>query len=216
MKPFDRAPNLVILLSLTVACGEGVEAGTGSGGLDQDVDASVPGSCSALAQDCDRRCSGSFANVECSGRLSGQYDNVLVPAGAHCDLDAARLTGNLIVMEGATANVGPDVFVCGDLQGDQADRLDLAGLQVCGNLQFEQGGSASMTMAVQVLKNLQISKSASVMLEATRVCSDATFVETGDVEVIGDVTVEKNCSASENGAIDFSGIRILGDNAGCM
>ncbi|MEL7372432.1 MAG: hypothetical protein AAFN74_26145, partial [Myxococcota bacterium] len=72
--------------------------------------------CSALESDCDTRCSGDFENVTCTGTISGDYDNITVPSGSTCTLQDVRMTGDLLVDEDATADVGANVFVCGNLQ----------------------------------------------------------------------------------------------------
>ena len=219
------APSILgtALLSMAfLACGDDAATGVGARpGSDADPVEPNPQtsqqSCGPLAAECSNRCTGSFENVECTGSLSGNFDNVTVPPGAHCMLDGALLTGNLIVEEGARAEVGPDVFVCGDLQGDQARSVTAAGTAVCGNLQFNEGGTALFGRELIVLSNFEVKKSTEAEAAGVRVCADAQFVENGRVSIPSgaDFTVEQNCSADENGRLEVGGLTVLGDNDGC-
>lgn len=208
------------LVACLIGCGDDgvpgsvaeLRAGPSSGGTVQT------GTCSDLEADCSARCSGSFDNVECTGPLSGSFDNVTVPPGASCVLDGALLTGNLIVEEGAEATIGPDVFVCGDLQGPEAARVSAEGTRVCGNLQVTDGGTARLFEGVEILKNLDVAKSGELDLAATLVCADAQLVENDVVRVPAGaaVVIGQNCSSDENVLFDYSGLTVRGDNDGCV
>lgn len=177
----------------------------------------VTGTCGELEADCDSRCGGSFDDVECTGTLSGDFDDVIVPPGATCALGDTRLTGNLQVGEGGSVTVGPNVFVCGDLQGAGSDALVGSGTRVCGNLQVSEGRRAELSAGFEILKNLDAAQTETLALSTTLICADAQWAENGRVDVPAGaaVVVGKNCSADENAAFDFAGLRVEGRSDGC-
>lgn len=202
--------------------GPGGTSDTGGGGAAGGGETTNPGThpagqCRELERDCSTLCTGSFRNAICVGTLTGQFDNVVVPPGASCDLSRALLTGNLEVDEGARADIGDNVFVCGDLKADESASVYVQNVRICDNLQATQAGSIRVLDGTEVLKNAQFEKSGEVALEETVVCGDAQLFENRRVEIPAgaQVFVEQNCSAGENDRADFAGVRVRGDNDGC-
>ena len=229
----------VVLITLTVgaaACdfgsSESESAARGDGGPTVDAadagDASTTdgGSptaafCAELDDACDSRCNGSFDSVECEGSLSGSFDNVEVDDET-CDLSNALITGNLIVRSGAQVTVGPDVFICGDMQADGAAQVNVTGqagrIDVCGNLQASGVGSLSIGAGVGVANDTQLVESTNVTFDGATVCGDANFVENEDLSV-GETmptVIVGNCLASENATQAFSLFEVRGDNSDCL
>lgn len=175
----------------------------------------IDNTCSALAENCDTRCTGSFENVECTGVLTGNFDNIIVPSGENCVLQDVLLTGNLVVQEDARAHLQGSSFICGNLQGDEAEDVTVNAAQICDNLQFDEGGQVHIE-GTEVLKNAEFKKTDSVTVGATTICADAQFAENDTVSIPASVRVADNCSADENTNFDFSGLHVQGDNEDCV
>ena len=216
---------LALLCVVAAACGggDGSELSGDGRSIDQTANAQTEfpagfETCGTLEEECDTRCTGSFENVECTGTLSGNFDNVIVPPGATCDISQALITGNLIVEEKATATIGATVFVCGDLKGDKANSVQTSSTRVCSNLQVDESGTADIRAGTVVLKNAEFKKSSSISVANTSVCADAQFVENDVVSITpsAPLMVAQNCKGDENNAANFSGIDVRGDNDGCV
>lgn len=206
--------GLLLLLLGALGCDaeDGLRAGPSNGGQAQS------GTCAELTSDCGSRCQGRFQNAVCMGELTGSFDNVTVPAGQNCRLAGATVTGNLEVEDGASVDLGPGTFVCGNVEAEKASQVQATGLRVCGNLQSAEVASLRLEEAVEVLKNLQVAKTAQVTLAATLVCADAQFSESSRVQVPAGAAsiVVKNCSAEQLPSFDFQGLQVVGENSGCV
>ncbi|MEO1228225.1 MAG: hypothetical protein AAFZ18_04905 [Myxococcota bacterium] len=215
----------VSLLSISLlvgpwACGTDLNSAMSELRAGPEVGGTVPtGTCGELEALCDVDCSGDFENTTCRGVLTGgSYDNVEVPEGETCVLDGALVTGNLIIKKGASLAVGTGSFVCGNLQAEEASRVQGQDLRVCGNLQASKTDRVELGSLVEVRQNLDASETQQLVLTATLVCADAQLSEVDRVEVSSGSAsvVAKDCSADEIGAFDFTGLEVNGDNDGCL
>lgn len=195
---------------------EGGQSGEGGGTADA--------SCGTMGKNCTDMCKGSFESHACQDGdvLTGFFHNVEASEGT-CDLSNALLTGNLIAKEGAKVKVGSSVLVCGDLLADESEDISLmpgtsyAG--VCGNLHASEVETINLVGAVSVVKNAHFDEtSEAVYVEGANMCADVVLQENSRVTISGTATttVMGACAASENGEVDFSGLKVNGDNVGCL
>lgn len=114
------------------------------------------------------------------GRVS--VDNLRVPAGATCTLDATRVKGNLVVERDATL-LARGVSVDGNVQADHARAVSVTSAsRVGGNIQIRQGGAVTVS-GVRVGGDIQIE-------------SSARALSVGDNRVNGNVQVFQNAGGA--------------------
>ena len=82
----------------------------------------------------------------CTGVVDMIVDeNLIVPEGAICTLQGARIDGNIFIQRGATLTA-TGIDVEGNIQAEEALSVNVTGQStVGGNVQIKQGGSASIT-----------------------------------------------------------------------
>lgn len=81
----------------------------------------------------------------CTGRIGAVYlDNIFVPDGAQCVLDATRAKGNIVIGRGATLSARA-VSINGNLQAEGAQSVRVFGRSTFGgSVQIVQGATASI------------------------------------------------------------------------
>ena len=93
-------------------------------------------------------------DLECTGTLSElQIDNVIVPAGATCDLGGTRVQGNITVGTNA-ALIANTALINGNVHGNGFRAVVLGmGTEVRGNVELKNGRRADISNSV-VRQNL--------------------------------------------------------------
>lgn len=88
------------------------------------------------------------SNVSCLGQSLGAqtFANVGVPAGARCELNGTRLTGNLELAPGASV-ISRDAQIAGSLLADGPGAVQLSGGRITGGVQIERGQSVTLAGA---------------------------------------------------------------------
>ena len=80
----------------------------------------------------------------CTGAVGAEtVDNLRVPAGANCTLNATQVKGTVKVERAATLRA-TGVRVVGNVQGENAADVVLAGSTIGGSVQVKQGGGADV------------------------------------------------------------------------
>ncbi len=85
-------------------------------------------------------------DTPCTGQLSGNYDNVVVPAGATCQLTDARLEGNVKVEPNGALILSGRTFIQGNVQSEDGGRyVRILGpsVRIGGNIQIKKNYEAS-------------------------------------------------------------------------
>ena len=79
----------------------------------------------------------------CRGTLGARtVDNLRVPSGATCTLNATKLKGTIKVERGATLNASA-IRVIGNIQAENALRVNVVGSHIGGSVQIVQSGNGS-------------------------------------------------------------------------
>jgi len=116
-------------------------------------------------------------NTECTGTLTGTYDNVVVPSGADCVLSGAHVIHNVRVESGASllATIGlGSTTIGGNVHGIHSKFVLLVfQTQVGGNLHVH-GGDAGTTSGFDI--GVTIGGNATIELNAGRTFVDAATV----------------------------------------
>ena len=189
------------------------------GGQEPADGGGAPPACARLASDCESRCSGSFEDVRCTGALSGNFANVTVSEDGNCDLSEALVTGNVTVDEGGRLDLGPNVFVCGNVDASSSGRVRvLSGTtSICSTLQVSGADAVEVAGDLTIRDNVSVSETERTDFDGVNVCGDADFSsnEALRVGVQAPVVIVGNCSSSENSGATFDQVDIFGDNDGC-
>ena len=122
---------------------------------------------------------GRGSNVTCNNVMLGaqSYQNIVVPAGAHCVLLGTSLTGNLELRTGASLEAS-NVTMDGNLLGVSAGGIRVTGGRVGGSVQVEK--SQALALGGTVVEG-------SVYLDA-----NAGFIGLQDLRVTGDIQLTDN------------------------
>jgi hypothetical protein len=80
-------------------------------------------------------------DLNCRGTVTGTFDNVVVPAGATCNLQASSVEGNVLARERSRLIVS-DTRVAGNIDGVAARTVQVKGGSVGGNIHIDDGRSA--------------------------------------------------------------------------
>lgn len=136
----------------------------------------------------------------CRRAVTGRFDNVLVPAGARCDLVDARVRGNVKVERGGRL-LARGVDVIGNIEGDGAMELAVVGGRIGGNLKLTEGRNAGgAALAVDggtvVVGDVQVDK------------TDAAAVRVLGAEIGGNLQVVETITGSE---LRLAANRVRGD-----
>jgi hypothetical protein len=112
--------------------------------------------------------SAAAGETTCVGSLTATYDNVVVPAGAHCSLSGARVRGNVLVPNGASLTIssrpegsgglglGNPTIVDGNVQAENASSVSIFGSEVRGNVQLKGGSGGASFFLARVRGNVQV------------------------------------------------------------
>lgn len=130
----------------------------------------------------------------CQGTLSGgQYNQIVVPAGALCTLAGVRSDGDVKVAKGASLSA-QRARVGGNIQADGARSVQVSGGSVYGDIQAKQGGDVRVD-GMRIDGNLQIEQNAII---AHVIDGDLqVFKNRGDVRIRGNA-INGNLQCKEN------------------
>jgi hypothetical protein len=81
-------------------------------------------------------------DTTCIGTLVGTHDNVVVPSGATCVLNGTQVRGNVKALPNSRLQVN-SANIRGDLDGDQADYVQIVSSTIGGNVSLIGGGPAT-------------------------------------------------------------------------
>ena len=140
LRPIPHALALAGAITLLAACGGGgsdvaVSAAAGTSRAQAVPSAGLPPAPAGLS-----------GNVTCRNFAIGAValDTVIVPANAACTLEGTRLTGSVLVGQGATLQAIA-IDANGGVQAEGAAHVALTGnSRITGAVQIKQGGSASI------------------------------------------------------------------------
>jgi hypothetical protein len=130
---------------------------------------------------------GHDGDTPCVGALSGSFDDVTVPLGASCTLQHSTVRGNLRALADAQLYV-LGTLVHGNIQGDGARVVQVAGGQVDGDIQIVAGtspgalGAAVTGGTVVTGGNIQIQQ-----MRTGRILIADAHVNTGNIQVTDNV-----------------------------
>lgn len=138
---------------------------------------------------------GSGNDTECVGTLSGTFDNIVVPPGAACFLQAATVNGDVKALENSRLFLR-SVTVRGNVEGDKADRVDIIQLTnaprnlVLGSIQVKEGAGFARVCGTDLPNgNIQIQKMGTFVLIGGLQCSGFGG---GNTLARGNIKVEEN------------------------
>ena len=144
-------------------------------------------------------------NEECRGTIGAQsFENLIVPDGANCTLNATRVDGNILVGTAATLTAN-GVIVGGNIQAEGSTNVTVQGnARVGGSVQIKQGGGATV-QSVNVTGDIQLeSNSDFLRVERNVVGGNIQITQnSGGAQVI-DNRIDGNLQCKEN-APPFSG-----------
>lgn len=137
--------------------------------------------------------------MTCVGMLVGvTADNLRVPSGSICTLDAIRVKGTLTVERDATL-YARQVHVVGNVQAENAKQVSVTSdSTVGGSIQIKQGGAATIHR-VRVTGDIQFeSNSGALSAHENRVGGNLqAFRNRGGVRIAGNV-IDGNLQCKEN------------------
>ena len=132
-------------------------------------------------------------NTECVGAFTGTAHNVVVPEGAHCEMTAATVTGNVHVLSGASLRASASQ-IAGNVEGTHSAWVCLQFGSTAGGNFHVNGGDAGTTtgfdISTSVGGNAHVTENAGL-----------TFIDAASVG--GNVDVSKNTGTLE---IEFNTI----------
>ena len=138
---------------------------------------------------------GSASDTECVGTLSGTFDNIVVPPGASCFLQAATVNGNVKALENSRLFFRSST-ARGNIEGDNADRVDMIQLTnaprnlVLGSIQIKEGAGFARVCGTDLPNgNIQIHKMGTFVLIGGLQCSE---LGGGNTLARGNIKVEEN------------------------
>lgn len=142
-------------------------------------------------------------NAQCSGTLApGTHHNVTVPAGQHCDITGATITGNLTVETGASAEVTSSTTIDGNYICNDCDYADLHDSTVGGNYLISGEFSGSDIVGDTIDGNLQITLSSAVdyhfKIDSNNVGGNLTFNDNTGTSTITNNTIGRNLQCQNN------------------
>jgi hypothetical protein len=178
----------------------------------------------------------SAANLNCTGAVvGGTYNNVTVPAGAHCSLDGTRVLGSVTVQTNAsldTSQTSGDTTVAGNVNGKNCAYIDLESpsnahrtaiggdlnITNCNDGAFNgaRGGSSAgppPNMLIGGKVNCSGNPSGCVF-DYTVIGKDLTCNGNGDCDLESDA-VGGNVTINNNGGGGFVFNGIIGGNLSC-
>jgi hypothetical protein len=82
-------------------------------------------------------------DTTCTATLTGMHDNVVVPPGQTCILNAATVRGNVKALQDSRLRVAAGSNVRGNVEGDKADIVQVSNSTVRENISIKEGGPAA-------------------------------------------------------------------------
>jgi hypothetical protein len=119
------------------------------------------------------------AQTECVGTFTGTADNVVVPEGAHCEMDGATVTGNVLVKPGASLRASA-TDIGGNVKGIDSAWVCLQFGSTAGGNFDVMGGLAGTTTGFDI--STSVGGNAKVRQNAGLTFIDAAHVD-GNVDV---------------------------------
>lgn len=135
----------------------------------------------------------------CTGFIGAQrFENLDVPAGAHCTLNGTHIDGNIKVGLNATLQAN-GVTVGGNIQAEGATAVTVNNNStVGGSIQIKQGGSATVDH-VQVTGDIQLEANSGALLVAqNRAGGNIQIVQNRGGAAITDNRINGNLQCKEN------------------
>ena len=138
----------------------------------------------------------SAASVNCTGTLTGTFDNIIVPAGAECDLGAATVNGSINVRAGALLFIYGPATVKGSVSGTGSAAIIIYNASVTPTASINKNapvsGKSEVVAGNNVLGNLNITNN-----NTAQICG--AFIG-GNVFITGTYGTEVAFGGSEPGA----------------
>jgi hypothetical protein len=169
-------------------------------------------------------------DTTCVETLTETYDNVVVPAGAHCHLLGARVKGNVLVLRDATLSIvsdpigsgglglGNPTVVEGNVQAENARSLGITASQVRGNVQVKGASEGMVSLLAFIGGNIQVEGMAGRLSLAIsgiggglEVTKSSGRIELGLISITGSVKIADNVVPNTGAGMVLDSVRTSGD-----
>ncbi|PSB04486.1 hypothetical protein [Merismopedia glauca] len=152
----------------------------------------------------ERICRGSIGSIT--------VDNLKVPDGASCTLSGTRVQGSIVVGSNASL-AGTNIRVIGNIQAENATRVNVGGTSsVGGSIQLKQGRAASI-VGVTINGSLQMeSNSGALSARSNKIGADLQAFQNTSGVVIQSNRIDGNLQCKENRPAPTGGGNVVQGN----
>lgn len=142
-------------------------------------------------------------DTTCTGKLRGSHDNVIVPQGANCELDDARLNGSVYVQRNGALVISGRTFVNGNViseDGGRFVRIVGQSVRVGGNVQIKYNYETSAIQPGATIRgSLQyVENPGSLFVTGVFIGSDLQLFKNTGGATLTDNTIRQNMQCKEN------------------
>lgn len=159
----------------------------------------------------------SAASVNCTGTLTGTFDNIIVPAGAECDLGAATVNGSINVRAGAVLNMYGPATVKGSVSGNGSAEIAIYNASITPTAVINTNAPVSGKSKVSgnnVLGNLNITNNGTAFICGAFIGGNVFITGTyGNQVAFGGSENDASCSPNGGGNVIGGAVSIQNNNA---
>jgi hypothetical protein len=155
-------------------------------------------------------------DTQCTDRLRGSHDNVIVPSGATCTLENARLNGSVYVSRNGAVTITGRTFINGNViseDGGRYVRIIGSSVRVGGNVQMKYNYETSAIQPGTTIKgSLQyVENPGALFVTGVFIGSDLQLFKNTGGATLTDNTIRQNMQCKENTPAPQGGGNVAGD-----
>jgi cytoskeletal protein CcmA (bactofilin family) len=154
--------------------------------------------------------------TRCTGKIRGAHDNVMVPSGATCELENARLNGSVKVERNGALIISGRTFVNGSViseDGGRYVRIVGQSVRVGGNVQIKYNYETSAIQPGATIRgSLQyVENPGALFLTGAFIGSDLQLFQNTGGLTLTENTIRQNMQCKENTPAPVGGGNVAGN-----